>query len=800
MLALIAFAEKQYDESLTLIENILFRDPANIEARLLQAQVWLAKGETKRALEGLENLSNSLPKHPAIKYDLARAYLQDRKPAQAAAALKKAIAVYPDYNEAILLLGEVNLQTGNSQEVIASILDLLKKQPDLVAAQLILAKAYIAQGQANDAIALIREQIKASPKDPSGHLRLGLLLRRVGTIEEARKALEEAQKLSPDNMLAFSQLVDLDVQIKDFSAATLRVRAQLEKTPESAIAHFMEGKVYAAQGDWNRAESAFIKALELDRNFPGAYGMLISTYLASNNLPKAISQLEAILSNDPKNTRALMLSGLLYDKLNNFSKAREAYEKLLSIDPDFAPALNNLAYLYVDRLNDLNKAYELARKARALKSSDPAIADTLGWALYKRGEYQQALLLLQESARNLPTNPEIQFHLGMASYMTGRIEEARTAFRQAAEASGSFPDKEEAKRRLSLLGDAGSERTQVSGDEVTFNEQSEDPSAQVRLGESYEKQGAFAEAAASYEKAIELNPNLLSANAQLAQLHAGPLQDTEKALKFAKKARELAPNDPKIIGILGSVAYQTGNFTWAYSLLQESSRQLPSNPEVLHQLAWSAYSLGKVSEAWQAMESILAVAPDSIQSSDAKLFLEMAALTEAGKDPGAAERQVEQVLKTRPDYVPALMARAAILLQRGESERAAAIYSEILRRLPDFIPAQKRLGSLYAANPEKRDQAYTLLMKARMASPDDPELAQILAKLSYDRKEYAYAVQLLQESAKKKPLEAESLYYLGMSYRQVNEQAQSEDALQRALATGLREPQSTDAKRVLAEP
>jgi tetratricopeptide (TPR) repeat protein len=379
------------------------------------------------------------------------------------------------------------------------------------------------------------------------------------------------------------------------------------------------------------------------------------------------------------------------------------------------------------------------------------------------------------------------------------MDEARTAFRQAAETSVSFPDKEEAKRQLSLLGDTGTERTQVLSDEVVLKKQSEDPSAQVRLGESYEKQGAFAEAAASYEEAIELNPNLLLATAKLAELYAGPLQDHEKALKFARKARELAPNDPKIIAILGSVAYQIGNFTWAYSLLQESSRQLPSNPEILHQLAWSAYSLGKVNEAWQAMESILAAAPDSIQSSDAKLFLEMAALSEEGANPVAAEPQVEQVLKANPGYVPALMARAAILLERGESERAAAIYSEILCRLPNFTFAQKCLGSLYAANPDKREQAHTLLMKARMASPEDPELAQVLAKLSYDRKEYAYAVQLLQESAKKKPLESEFLYYLGMSYRQVNEQAQGEDALQRALEAGLREPHSRDAKRVLAE-
>jgi hypothetical protein len=78
-------------------------------------------------------------------------------------------------------------------------------------------------------------------------------------------------------------------------------------------------------------------------------------------------------------------------------------------------------------------------------------------------------------------------------------------------------------------------------------------------------------------------------------------------------------------------------------------------------------------------------------------------------------------------------------------------------------------------------------------------VAQLLAKLSYQRKEYAYALQLLQESAKSRPVDAESLYYLGMAHWQLKEQAESEDVLQRALTAGLREPLSKDAKRVLAD-
>ena len=684
-------------------------------------------------------------------------------------------------------------------------LDLLKKRPDLAQAQVLLARAYQSLGRLEDAAAVFREQIKISPQSSQPYLLLGLILRQQNKIDEARKAFENAQRLAPENLLAFSQLVDLDIESRDFATALQRVHAQLQKTPQSPAAHFLEGKVYAAQGQWDRAEAALLKTLELDPNSSSAYDLLTSIYVAANKLPQAITQLKSLLSKSPDNARALMLSALTYEKMNEFAKARDAYEKLLSAKPDLPPVLNNLAYLYAERLDELDKAHDLAQKARALQPGDAAIADTLGWILYKRGDYKQALALLQESAQNLPNNPEIQFHLGMASYMMGRTDEARTAFRQAAAAPADFPGKEEAKRRLSLLGDVESKEKQLSSNELEVGHcaselaQPDDPLTQVRLGESYEKQGAFVQAAAAYEKAIKLNPNLLSATAKLAQLYAGPLQDNEKALKFARKARELAPNDPKIVGILGSVAYQTGNFTWAYSLLQESARRLPNDAEILYDFAWAAYSLGKVSEARQAMQRVLTAAPDSSQSSDAKLFLAMTAPAQEGADPVAAESEVDKVLKANPDYVPALMAQAAILLQRGESEAAATTYSEVLRRFPDFAPAQKRLASLYAEDPEKRDQAYDLVIKARKALPDDPELAQILAELSYQRKEFAYAVQLLRRSSEKRPLDAKYLYYLGMSHLKADEKLQSREALRQALAAGLPDPLASEAKSVLAE-
>ena len=161
--------------------------------------------------------------------------------------------------------------------------------------------------------------------------------------------------------------------------------------------HFLEGKVYAAQGKWDDAEAALLKALELDPNSSSTYDLLISTYMVANRLPQAITLLEGLLSRSPDNASALMMLALIHERMNDFPKAREAYEKLLAVKPDSPPALNNLAYLYAERLDQPDKAYNLAQKARALQPADAGIADTLGWILYKKGNYQQSLILLQSA-------------------------------------------------------------------------------------------------------------------------------------------------------------------------------------------------------------------------------------------------------------------------------------------------------------------------------------------------------------------------------------------------------------------
>jgi tetratricopeptide (TPR) repeat protein len=277
------------------------------------------------------------------------------------------------------------------------------------------------------------------------------------------------------------------------------------------------------------------------------------------------------------------------------------------------------------------------------------------------------------------------------------------------------------------------------------------------------------------------------------------LRNSEKALEYAKKARSLAPNDAEVAKLAGHAAYQGGDYTWAYSLLQDVGRRPGAGAEVLFDIAWTAYYLGKNDEARKTMQQALDAAPDGPAAAKAREFLKLTSLLDTPDGWTEKESAVQAMLKEDAGNVPALMLQGALQQQQKQTPGAVATYNAILARLPNFSPAQKQLAAIYLEQPDRFDAAFDMATKARKNLPDDPEVAQILAVLRYQRKEFASVIQLLQESAARRPLTARHSFYLGMSQLQSKQNTEGYKALEQALESGLGEPQAGEARQVLAK-
>jgi tetratricopeptide (TPR) repeat protein len=128
-----------------------------------------------------------------------------------------------------------------------------------------------------------------------------------------------------------------------------------------------------------------------------------------------------------------MILGALYDSHNKPELAQQHYEEALRVNPEFAPAANNLAYILAEKEIDLNRALELAKLAKEKLPDDPGVMDTLGWVYFKKGLYDSAILEFLDSLEKIPDDAMVNYHLGMAYYKKGEADKAKPVLEKALE-------------------------------------------------------------------------------------------------------------------------------------------------------------------------------------------------------------------------------------------------------------------------------------------------------------------------------------------------------------------------------
>lgn len=453
-LAYLATVEKKYDEAGALLAKVINRDPANYDARIAAAQLALAKGDLPRAITDLEQLGKQFPALAEDKFWLGRALLQQGQTAGAITALKAATVQNPDHDEATLLLGRLLLGTGDAESVVKSMATLLRDRPNLVAAQMLLIDAMVVLGRHEEAAAGIRAQIKATPDRVELHRLLGLVLNLMQKPAEARQSFERSLELTPGFLPIVAELLALDIREGKTAAARQRIQPELAKNPDAPVVRLLEARVLAAEKRWDEAEKVLVSLLDKEGDQAAVYDLLTQTFVMRKQTPGIAARLEELVAKRPQDPRPVMLAGSVYVQWQDFAKACATYEKFLAAKPDATIVLNNLAVLYAEKTNQLERGLELARKARKLDASSPEVADTLGWILFKRNEFVEALDLFKESAAKRPKNGEIQYHLGLTAQKLLQTEVARTAFQRAAQAGGDFPGKSDIPQRLQELGPA----------------------------------------------------------------------------------------------------------------------------------------------------------------------------------------------------------------------------------------------------------------------------------------------------------------------------------------------------------
>jgi tetratricopeptide (TPR) repeat protein len=213
-------------------------------------------------------------------------------------------------------------------------------------------------------------------------------------------------------------------------SAYARVRPTAD---EYAVAQARLAFTFEQEG--NRAEAlrlteAAAAAAPNNRTVQLAYADVLRSADRNAEAAGVIDQLIARAGPEP-DWRLLYLRGISHERAGNWPAAERDLQAALKANPDEPEILNYLGYAWIDRGERLGQALPMIERAVALRPESGAIVDSLGWAHYRLGRYDEAVKHLERAVELEPADPTVNDHLGDAYWRVGRRSEAQFQWRRA---------------------------------------------------------------------------------------------------------------------------------------------------------------------------------------------------------------------------------------------------------------------------------------------------------------------------------------------------------------------------------
>jgi tetratricopeptide (TPR) repeat protein len=245
-------------------------------------------------------------------------------------------------------------------------------------------------------------------------------LKRYLELVQGQRPSEERSRSQAQAYLSLSRIAE---QRKDFATAGAWLD-RIENAQDLISAQTRRASLLARQGKLEEARQLIRKLPE--RNPADARMKLmaeVSLLRDNKQYQPAYELLKAAAARDPKDAELLYDQAMLAEKLGQPAEMERLLRALIAAKPDYHHAYNALGYSLADRNQRLPEARQLIQKALELSPGDPFISDSLGWVEFRMGNQAEALKILETAYKNRP-DAEIAAHLGEVLWSAGQRDRA----------------------------------------------------------------------------------------------------------------------------------------------------------------------------------------------------------------------------------------------------------------------------------------------------------------------------------------------------------------------------------------
>jgi tetratricopeptide (TPR) repeat protein len=412
---------------------LLAADPQSVAQNLMHLGRLFARGGDRKVVRDVIDAVTEPYLHlPEAHYARAVAAFEAQDPPAARGHIRRALELRPDWEAAALF--HVQL-IENRADAIAALADFVAANPQAREARLAYARALVGEKRLEEArreFAAVLEQATGNQKNLGDVVfALAVLSLQLNDPAEAERHLRKLVELGhAESDKASYYLGQIAEDRKQWDEA-LRWFAQVGRGEQYLPARLHSANVLAKQG--KLAEARRLLA-ETETAAPRERAQLAvgeaQLLREAGQLAEAYAVLADSLARLPDQPELLYETALLAERLGRPDELETRLRRLIEIKPDHAHAFNALGYSLAERNVRLPEARALIERALELSPNDPFILDSKGWVLFRLGETQAALEMLNQ-AFGIRADPEIAAHVGEVLWSLGRKDEARAVWEKA---------------------------------------------------------------------------------------------------------------------------------------------------------------------------------------------------------------------------------------------------------------------------------------------------------------------------------------------------------------------------------
>jgi len=517
-------------------QDIIKRDPNNIEARKLLGRIYL---RSLGDMPGSSNGSDNVLKLAIEQYE-------------------QIVKIEPDNVDDHLLLGRLYRLNNDLQKAENELKIAVKLDPDSEEAVTTLALLYTDEGDSAHALQVL-SSIPDTGRSAKLYSALGATYEQRKDYKSAIDAYKHAIRLDRDNLDAIRGLAENLLNDGQVDAALDQYKIIADANPEDAQTYLRVSEIYRRQGKYDdaldslkKAQAMVPDALEVPYNIAVVYqaqGRYDEATKLLLDLLKKTEKAENGYSQADRNNRAIFIErlGMVYRDQENYQAAVDTFRKMIPLGDD------NARTGYQDVIDTYREAKQWPQATAAAKEAaqklpnDRELRMVLDAQLADTGDPEKPLADVRSMLKGKPEDRDVYLRLAIMNTRLKRWSEAEEALDKAEQLSTKAEDKEY----------------------VYF-----------LRGSTFEREKKYDQSEAEFRKILAINPqNSMTLN-YLGYMNADRGVQLEESFNFISQAVKLEPTNGAYLDSLGWAYFKLGKYELAEETLNKASLRMGSDPTV----------------------------------------------------------------------------------------------------------------------------------------------------------------------------------------------------------------------------